>query len=141
MSVSNFAWFASYTEVLDSLPTDEQKLAFALGVAHYGTFGEEPDFEDAILKVAFSGIRPNIDNSRKKAAWGKKGGEKKARNERERREKAAREYEQPKAASMPGSMLGSEWIGKDLDKDPDAGSVSYQNSSGEPIAFPVVSFG
>ncbi len=140
--VSAFSWFASYTEILDGLPSDELKLAFALGVAHYGTYGDEPEFEDMILDIAFKGIRPNIDSSRKRSSDGKKGGQAKARNEAERRAQAAKDYTLPNPtddgsstlASTLASMPSSEWMGKDLGKEK-AGVIHYQDKHGKPISF------
>ena len=72
---NGFMWHESYTKAMLKMPDAETQARFAMGVIAYGSFGDEPFF-DYPLDVAFEGIRPNIDISRKRSAARKGGGSK-----------------------------------------------------------------
>lgn len=60
-----FSWFPRLTEVLAEVCRDfpEQAGAFALAVSRYGTYGEEPEFEELALRYAFMAVKNDIDCS------------------------------------------------------------------------------
>lgn len=70
----SFAWHESYTRILDSLETHEEKARFALAIIEYGAYGNEP-FLEAPLNVVFEAVRPNIDQSVKVRERAKKANE------------------------------------------------------------------
>ena len=72
---NGFMWHESYTKAMLKMPDADTQARFAMGVIAYGSFGAEPCFCYP-LDVAFEGIRPNIDSSRKWSQMGKKGNQK-----------------------------------------------------------------
>ena len=68
-----FTWFSKFGDVLDALPEADQA-GFALAVVRYGSFGEEPDFDNPLLTALFISIREDVDNSLTKRESAKKGG-------------------------------------------------------------------
>ncbi len=75
-----FTWFTKFGMVLDAMPEDEQA-EFALAIVRYGSFGEEPEFGNAMLGALFLSLREDIDNSINKRAAASKGG-RPAKNEK-----------------------------------------------------------
>ena len=67
-----FTWFDKFTEVLESIPDDEQRDEFAAALVMYGALGKEPELAWP-LNALFAAVRPDVDNSsemRKRAARG-----------------------------------------------------------------------
>ncbi len=75
-----FTWFTKFGTVLDAMPEEEQA-EFALAIVRYGSFGEEPEFGNAMLGALFLSLREDIDNSINKRAAASKGG-RPAKNEK-----------------------------------------------------------
>lgn len=72
MEAKKFTWFPKFTRQLERVP-EEHRLALAMAVMEYGTYGTEPDFADWGLAAVFEGMREDIDNS-KAARYENKGG-------------------------------------------------------------------
>ncbi len=77
----NFSWFASYTDQLNTMPSDKLKSAYAVAVANYGTYGKRPCFEAdfegmelLMLSNSFKGIEYSLERSRSNSKNGSGGG-------------------------------------------------------------------
>ena len=74
MASRSFTWFGKFGDVMEALPSDEARDAFAVAIVRYGAFGEEPTFTDPILPPVFIAVREDVDNSLNKRASTNKGG-------------------------------------------------------------------
>lgn len=75
MSRKQFTFYRSYYEAVRELPKKEQ-CAVMLAICAYALDEEEPNLTGT-AKAIFSLVRPTLDASRRKAASGKAGGERK----------------------------------------------------------------
>ncbi len=73
MEARAFTWFTKFGTVLDAVPEADQA-EFALAIVRYGSFGEEPKFDNALLSALFISLKEDIDNSLTKRASANKGG-------------------------------------------------------------------
>jgi hypothetical protein len=72
----SFVFYKSFLEMAEFISDAEQKLALYEGVIQYAIRGIEPQFYEnhTFAKMAFAGIKPQIDANNKRKADGKKGG-------------------------------------------------------------------
>ena len=72
----SFVFYKSFLEMAEFITDAEQKLALYEGIIQYAIRGIEPQFEEShtLAKMAFAGIKPQIDANNKRKADGKKGG-------------------------------------------------------------------
>ncbi len=72
----SFVFYKSFLEMAEFITDTEQKLALYEGIIQYAIRGVEPQFYEnhTFAKMAFAGIKPQIDANNKRKADGKKGG-------------------------------------------------------------------
>ena len=90
MTRTQFTFYESFFKAIRRIKSKAARAEAYDAICAYALWGEEPELDklpDAAA-MAFELIRPNLDASRRKAANGKKGGERKNRPEREEEKSA-----------------------------------------------------
>lgn len=72
----SFVFYKSFLEMAEFISDVEQKLALYEGIIQYAIRGIEPQFEEnyTLAKMAWAGIKPQIDANNKRKSDGRKGG-------------------------------------------------------------------
>lgn len=65
--MEGFTFYRSYMETARAIPDPSARLEFLEAVLSFTLDGTEPDFTEPFAKVAFSGVRPNLQKSRAKS--------------------------------------------------------------------------
>ena len=65
--MEGFTFYRSYMETARAIPDPSARLEFLEAVLSFTLDGTEPDFTEPFAKVAFSGVRPNLQKSRTKS--------------------------------------------------------------------------
>lgn len=68
-----FPFYLSFYEMLQTLPTPEEKIIWVDAITKYAFFGIEPNFS-GLAKTAWCALKPNLDASNKKYENACKGG-------------------------------------------------------------------
>ena len=64
--INNFTFYENYTRILYELPT-EIRAELALAIIEYGSGGEEPKFDNQLLRIAWHGVKLSLRTSRNRA--------------------------------------------------------------------------
>jgi hypothetical protein len=65
--MEGFTFYRSYMETAQAIPDPTARLEFLEAVLAFTLDGTEPEFTEPFAKVAFSGVRPNLQKSRTKS--------------------------------------------------------------------------
>lgn len=65
--MEGFTFYRSYMETAQAIPDPAARLEFLEAVLTFTLDGTEPEFTEPFAKVAFSGVRPNLQKSRAKS--------------------------------------------------------------------------
>lgn len=64
MAVNNFVFYANWLESVKQLNNREQENELLRQVIEYGATGEVPKCNDGVINMAFTMIKPQIDNAK-----------------------------------------------------------------------------
>lgn len=118
--VKSFTFFASYY-MASKFMSDDERSEFFMVILEYAFEDRAPDYESVspAVMMAFTLVRPNIDNSLKNARNGAKGGSAKKSDDRSRGADKPTRKPAYKPANKPASDDSSSDKDRKMDKDMD----------------------